>query len=176
VFVDRYSMGGVTGGRYVYQSPAGPDPLLSNGQTLQATPSTWTASLDVAYGVTDSRVTTMTVTLVSPQALATAPTIQLCVPAAEIGCPNDPAWRKTMQAVGSITWTAALTAGGEIPGYGLLRVQTANLGELIRWYQQAGGVGPAHIPGNAPRRDGVAMVDSLLLLSGKSHVIFMPAG
>lgn len=170
---DRYSAGGAAGVRL--RGSLGPP--LASGQTLQLVVDPWQASLDVAYGMVGPLLTTMTVTLASPQALATLPIAQLCAPASTTGCPTDPAWRKTMQSNGNL-WRAAFEApaGSELPHYGLLHVQAAGLGELIRWFMTAGGVGPAHIEGDAPLRDGPAMVDAAIAAPGqRNRVIIMPA-
>ena len=175
VFVDRYTTVESEGGRFVY---IGTQPI-ANGGTLQVITSTWASSFDLAFDMTGPQVTTMTIYLTSSQPI-TAPMVQLCAPASAIGCPNNPAWMKTMQAqtTESVTWTATFTTPppAELPDYGLLRVVAPDQEELIRWYEMAGGVGPAHIGGNAPLRDVLVMVDATQALIGaRNRVIYMPA-
>ena len=170
---DRYSAGGALGARL--SGSLGPS--LVSGQTVQLTVDPWQASLDAVYGMSGPLLTAMTVTLASPQALATPPVAQLCLPASAAGCPTDSVWRKTMQSSGGL-WQASFQApaGSELPHYGLLHVQAAGAGELIRWFMAAGGVGPAHIEGDAPLRDGPAVVDAALATPGqRNRVIVMPA-
>lgn len=176
VSVDRYQSDGVAGGRFVYPLPGSADPPLADGQTLRVVTDTWRASLDVTYGMTGPRLTTMTVSLTSPDPLPASPVAQLCTPAVVSGCPA--AWRKPMQGSGT-TWAvtfAPLPGSDELPLYSVLRVQAAGVGELIRWIQVAGGVGPAHIDGHAPLRDGPVMVDAATVPPGeRNRVIVMPA-
>jgi len=187
VFLDRYAAAGITGGRFVFPPPGGSDPQLRGGQTLRLEPSSWRASLDAAYDMDGPRLTTMTVTLTSLDALPAAPTAQLCTPAADTGCPDDPGWRQLMQPSGPTTWTATFTAppvtappGVELPRFGAIRVQASGVGELIRWFQAAGGVGPGHIDGQAPLRDGHVMVDLLdpaqAVRGERDRVIVTPSG
>jgi hypothetical protein len=136
---------------------------------------TWTASLDLTYDLEGDLLTTLTLTLVSPQALPVTPTVQLCTPAA---CPASSAWAANLLPSGAITWTAALTSpgGAELPHYGLVRVQAPGVGEILRWYQMAGGVGPAHIFGDAPLLDGGVMARALAPVVGpRNRLVLMPA-
>ncbi|CAG0926988.1 hypothetical protein TFLX_00292 [Thermoflexales bacterium] len=172
VFLDRYAAAGSVGARYHGVHDLSP----AANQTIQLMTDTWRSSLDVAYDMTGSALTTLTVTLTSLDAITVTPSAQLCVPDAAIGCSS--AWRKSMQARGSITWTTVFTAsiGDELPHYGLLHVQAGSTRELMRWYLAAGGVGPAHIDGNAPLRDGLVMVDAAQPIVGsRNQVIVMPA-
>jgi hypothetical protein len=144
--------------------------------TLAAT--TWEASLDVNYGMAGPLLTAMTVTLVSPDTLTTVPVVQRCSPDAAIGCPDDPDWRQTMTASGALTWTAAFNAppGDSLAKYGLLQVQAPGHGELWRWFQSLGGVGPAYDDGEAPLLDGMAMVAATAAVPGATNrVMLMPA-
>jgi hypothetical protein len=60
---------------------------------------------------------------------------------------------------GGITWTTTLTTDHQpFPELGILRITTHN-GDLFRWFDTLGGVGPGRIRSYAPQRDGLIMVD-----------------
>ncbi len=178
VYADQYTIGAATGGRFIYPAPGSSSPPLSNGSTLTLVADPWAASLDVEYGMDGPLLRTMTVTLTSPQTLATPPIAQRCSPDTAVGCPAGPAWRQTMTAAGGDTWTAVFTApsGQALPKYGLVGVQAGNTGELWRWFQSLGGVGPAHDDAQAPLLDGLAMVAANTAVPGvENQAILMPA-
>ena len=176
VYLDYFRLGGGAGTRYVYPGRGASDPPLANGQTLKLVTDTWRSSLDVAYGMTGRALSVMTATLVSLDALGAAPVIELCLP--DTGCPGAAQWRKAMSPAGVFTWTAVLTAAasGELPNYGVVHIQATAGRELMRWYLAGGGVGPAHIDGNAPLRDGMVMVDLTQREPGRrNQFVVMPA-
>lgn len=182
VHVDRYTTASISGGRFLFPNPAMPavDPVLSDGLMPQAIADTWQASLDATYALSGSNLTTMTLILTTPIGVGNEATAQLCVPEAAIGC--NPGWRKTMASVpGTVTWTATFTplmGTAELPRYGVIQIQAPDIGELIRWFQDSGGVGPAHEDGHAPLRDGHVMVDTNAPLKSPAEcnrVIVMPA-
>ena len=75
-------------------------------------------------------------------------------------------------------WTASYIVpdGATLPRHGVLRIDSADAGTLMRWYQAAGGVGPAHMPGFAPLADSLATVSAPLdSFQGASAVFYMPA-
>jgi hypothetical protein len=120
----------------------------------------------------------MTVTLVSPVTLPAAPVVQRCSPDAAVGCPTSPLWRQTMTAGGAMRWTATFNApaGSSLAKYGLLQVKAAGHGELWRWFQSLGGVGPAYDDGEAPLLDGLATVAAATAVPGaENQVMLMPA-
>ncbi|MCL4264121.1 MAG: PKD domain-containing protein [Anaerolineae bacterium] len=160
VYAEQYTTDATTGGRFIYPTPGSNTPPLTNGSTLLLTAASWEASLDVTYGMIGPLLTAMTVTLTSPATLPTPPVAQRCSPDAAVGCPASVDWRQTMTAVNANTWTAVFTApsGQALPKYGLVGVQAGSTGELWRWFQSLGGVGPAHDDGQAPLLDGLAMV------------------
>lgn len=173
VFVDQYALEGSTGARYLYAG----DAPLSNGQSVQMITDTWGASLDADYALTGMQLTAMTVTLTSPVSLNSAPVIQMCTPEAAFGCPGDVPWRKPMTGAAG-AWTAAFTAatGTELPHYGLLRVAAPGAGEIIRWFQLAGGVGPAHMEADAPLLEAPVMAEAIApILGQRNRVGLMPA-
>jgi hypothetical protein len=103
----------------------------------------------------------MTVVLTSTLALTIAPSAQLCVPDAAIGCHQD--WLKSPMVGAGSVWTATFTPLSgtlELPLYGVLRVRAQGVGEIIRWFRVLGGVGPAHEHADAPTADGLLMVDT----------------
>lgn len=173
LYVERYSTMDEEGGRFVYPPAGGSDPLLINDQSLTLAADTWQASLDVRYGMEGPLLRTMTVTLISPAALATPPVLQRCSPDAAVGCQAQ-----TMTAANATTWLATYQApaGMSLPAYGLLHVRAAGVGELSRWFQSLGGVGPGHMDGFAPLRDGSVMVDAMGAIPGPTNrVVAMPA-
>ncbi|HRQ36512.1 MAG TPA: PKD domain-containing protein [Chloroflexota bacterium] len=178
VYAEKYAAETTGGGRFIYPAPGGSSPPLANGNTLILTAAAWEASLDVAYGLDGPLLTAMTVTLRSPDALPTPPIAQRCSPDAAVGCPTTAPWRQTMTAVNATTWTAVFTApsGQSLPKYGLVGVQAGSTGELWRWFQSLGGVGPAHDDGQAPLLDGLAMVAADTAVPGvNNQAILMPA-
>ncbi|GIK54865.1 MAG: PKD domain-containing protein [Chloroflexi bacterium] len=173
-YADQYATDITGGGRFAIAG----GPPLANGTMLTLTAVTWEASLDVAYGMVGPLLTAMTVTLTSPDVLAAPPIAQRCSPDAAVGCPASADWRQTMTAVNAHTWTAMFTApaGQPLPKYGLVGVQAGSTGELWRWFQSLGGVGPAHDDGQAPLLDGLAMVAADTAIPGENNqAIFMPA-
>lgn len=162
VFVDRYRTPGRSGGRFVFPGSPSDDGLIpSDPFDAETQSSSWPASLDASFALTGDRFDTLTMTLTAP-ALNVAPGAQLCDMDAGIGCHSD--WQQTMVQPDPLKseWVAVFTprAGAdELPPYGIVRVTTPD-GELIRWYQMLGGVGPAHKDGHAPLRDGPVMVDT----------------
>lgn len=177
VFVDQYSSPLLTGQRWVYPAAVGDDPILGETATIRVAPDTRAASLDLTFNSLGPLVTTLTATLTTPTPLADPPTFQLCAPEAETGCPAAFPWHQTM-APANGGWSATFNAapGQELPRYGLVRIQTPPAGEIIRWYQVAGGVGPGHMEADAPMLDGAAMIDTIMpLSSARNHVMLMLA-
>ncbi|NJN55665.1 MAG: PKD domain-containing protein [Anaerolineae bacterium] len=173
-YAEQYASESSGGNRYALAD----SPLLVNGARLTLTAVTWEASLDVQYGMVGPLLTVMTVTLTSPDMLTTPPVAQRCSPDAVIGCPPTSAWRQTMTAVNANTWIAVFHSppGTALPKYGLLGVQAGNMGELWRWFQSLGGVGPAHDDGQSPLLDGLAMVAANTAVTGTNNqVMLMPA-
>jgi hypothetical protein len=79
------------------------------------------------------------------------------------------------------TWTASfapLAGSSEFPLDRVIRVQAPDVGEIIRWVNDAGGVGPAGRDAHAPLNDGMLMVsaaDPVPAPSACNRVIVMPA-
>lgn len=113
------------------------------------------------------------------------PIAHLCAIDANSGCAEDAAWLQEMTPIGSDIWQATFTplpAAEELPLYGIVRIEVPEFGERIRWFRQAGGVGPAHEDADAPTQDGDVMVDAVQdIPSGISqagdcsHVLIMPS-
>lgn len=177
-YVEAFTTPFTTGGRFVYPTPGGSDLPLTQGGTLTLTTAAWGAGLDVSYDMDGPLLAAMTVTLDSPTALPIPPVVQRCSPDAAVGCPDDPLWRKTMTADGPATWTATFNAppNSSLPKYGLLQVQAPGHGELWRWFQSLGGVGPAYDDGEAPLLDGMATAATTTAVPGaENRVMVMPA-
>jgi hypothetical protein len=178
---ERYAPPGVARGRFVYPGPAGPDEPIYDDLPITAQHDAWQASLDASYSAAGGLLTVMTLTLTSESPLlAAAPEAQLCDVAQATGCPTG-AWRQTMAPLpGDPTaWQAVfgpLPGEPELPLFGVVHVTAPGVGEIVRWFQVAGGVGPAHIDADAPLRDGPLMVDAGQVLDGAcNRVVLMPA-
>jgi len=182
LFIERYGPRGAPLVRYRHTENLGADPAAAKGRTITATVDGWPVSLNIAPVMEGPRLRALTLTLTSGVSLPVSPTVQLCIPDDTVGCPADGAWRATFAAGNAMTGTATLTAtltatpDGEIPHYGVLHVDAPGAGHLLRWYQAPGGVGPAHMFGEAPLRDGPVMVDAIAETPGaQNRVVIMPA-
>lgn len=180
IFIDQYASGDAAGGRFVYSGMPADDGALTDGATLTAQRAGWEASLDAQYGVRGTRTTTMTLLLDSGDTvLDQAPVAQLCAVEVTVGC--DQRWEQTMTQSEAGIWTTTFTplpGNNSIMRYGVVRVRAPAVGEIVRWFQAAGGVGPAHKDADAPLRDGTFMVNARADLGGEkpcNRVIGMPA-
>jgi hypothetical protein len=180
IFVDLPAADGVPGGRFVYPQTPTEDHELHDGDVVVARSDKWQASLDAQYQMSGSLRTAMTVIVTETSGIT--PSAQLCAMDASIGC--HPFWRVAemnleQQLGDKRIWTATFTPlnnRDELPLYGVVRVQAPEVGELIRWFQAAGGVPPAHEGGDAPLRDGLVMVDATTPVGGEGNqVMVMPA-
>lgn len=172
VAVERYASAGMAGGRFVYPA-AGAAADVGGGEVV-AQSNTFSSSLNLSYQMAAdalgvSRLTTVTVELRVPAGISLLkPLAQLCTADPAIGCPRG--WEKPLTAAGGGLWTADFGARpllAEFPLYNLVRVRADNpdFGELVRWFRDAGGVGPGHKPAGAPllspsaQREGPATID-----------------
>ncbi|MFN8446853.1 MAG: hypothetical protein U0175_39025, partial [Caldilineaceae bacterium] len=149
---------------------------LSRGQgTIPLTVNPWPVTIEVTPTLQDGRLAALTVLLSSTVALPEPPILHLCLPDAAIGCTSKQ--QTIFQALHSQRWqtTWQATAGGELPHFGYLWIEAPGQGSLVRWFQAAGGVGPAHMFGESPLRDGLLTVDSSQPLPGGSGVFLLPA-
>lgn len=159
--VERYATEGVQGKRWVYP-PAGEDaPPATPHMVLEAEEDLWLPALDATFALSGTEVTTLTLHLESAALpLPSDPLVKLCLPDRAVGCPT--AWTQTMQQVGVHSWEASfapLAGMTELPLYTIAYIDAGMEGELVRWLQITGGVGPAHEDALAPLRDGPVMVD-----------------
>ncbi|MFZ0543950.1 MAG: PKD domain-containing protein [Candidatus Promineifilaceae bacterium] len=178
IYAERFTTASSTGGRFVYPAPGGSDLPVTQSGTLTLGAATWGASLDVSYGMDGPLLRTMTVTLTSPTTLSVPPIAQRCSPEASVGCSDTPQWRQTMANSGANKWTAVFNApaNSSLEKYGLLQVNTPEKGDLWRWFQSLGGVGPAYDDGEAPLLDGLAMAAAATAVPGaENQVMMMPA-
>lgn len=181
VFVDRYATERNTYGRFTYPLPGAVDVTPDAGGTaVLAEQDSWALNLDWEQGWTDGRLTTLTVKLKSLSHTLGGLTIaQLCSLDADTGCASQ--WKQQMTLVAVDTWSASFTplpGTDTLPAYGILRIIDPNTGEVIRWYQQLGGVGPGHIDADAPLRDWHVMVDTTAAAPDPgdcNHVLVTPA-
>lgn len=151
--------------RYIYPAPADPDLSLSNGLTLTLAATNWPASLDLTYDLNDGQLSRLDLILTLPQ--ANAPAGGLCT--VDAGCSTAP-----LQQTGAVTWTLTIeSANGELPRYGLVWVRDGANGELWRWYQIAGGVGPGHMDGHAPLLDGPLLANSPAPIPGRQNKLLL---
>ncbi len=175
IFVDRQATAEMpNGGRYTFIGA-----LPGPGGTVIAQADEWQASLDITPVLNGSLLTGIEVMLtsLSHPDLNPPPTVQLCVPDAAIGCGPEIG----MNQVDTETWAQTIThsgSGAELPRYGVLRVRAEGVGEIIRWFQDGGGVPPAHDDGGSPVADGLLKVHTNDILPDSSlcnRVMFMPA-
>lgn len=192
LFVDQYAYhgvdGGIDGGRYIYP-PAG-EAADIHAANVVATLNKFGSSLNLRYGMSlvddYALLTRVRVELKVPAAVTLAnPQAQICSADAEIGCPAE--WREPLVDTGSGIWIAdfhPLPGMQEFPLYNVVRVTADNPGfdGLVRWFRDAGGVGPGHKPPGAPfapgeQREGPATVDRLHVESPQpcNRVMIMPA-
>lgn len=188
LFMDRYETVSTEGGRFIYTSS--PSENVETLDVVTAAPNFWGSSLDLVYSTTVASGDVpgllggvmvvlsgnLNLSLLSP------PRAQICVPDAKIGCPA--AWNKVMQLTSANKWAAVFTplpGAEELPLYGVVRIISPQrrFDGLIRWFGDAGGVGPGHKIGNAaPLRDGLVMVDHIdepPLETECNRVMVMPA-
>lgn len=155
--LDRYAPEEGESGRYRVVTDS-----LRAGAVYTLTRDGWTGSLDLVPFVEDYRLAALTVTLTTSDALSAAPAARLCAPDGQVGCRVT----RTLQPVGEPpdgrVWTTVFTATGtgDLPHLAVIDV-TAQGSRITRWYQAAGGVGPAHMWEEAPLRDGPVLVDAV---------------
>lgn len=150
------------------------DPTVSQ-QNLRAVAAPTTLDLAVAPRFDGTRINAYNLTLWSGIPLSTPPVVQLCTPEITTGCAQNNGWRQPMIDSGAaLTWTTTLTAlpGQPFPELGILQVETSS-GALFRWYETLGGVGPSHLRGHAPRRDGLVTVDGAAGFPAGPNLVFM---
>jgi hypothetical protein len=160
VQLDRY---GPSGGRYRYRgSSLSADPI-------QLSADLWQASVELRPQLDAEGIGALDLLLTSEQPLGAAPTVALCTP--ETGCGAAQVFR----ADGDV-WQARLlpSAGGQLPSYAVLHIEAPGQGELLRWYLLGGGLGPAHIRGDAPLADGLLSVDGASD-DPRAQLLFTPA-
>ncbi len=122
----------------------------------------WAYTLEAFYQIDNYLPTTLTVRLESPNHLLTsAPIAQFCAMDVALGCVDQ--WGVTMQKSDGWWQVDILPLPNEsaLPRYGTLRITAPSapgFGEIVRWVQLQGGVGPAHIDGMAPLVDGEVAV------------------
>jgi hypothetical protein len=179
----RYAAGETRGLRYVYPRYGEIPPTPTDGDTLTLEVDRWAVTLDPQYVVTDGDITQMVVNLESiDPALRRAPIAQLCIPDSALGC----FWEAEMTPVGGggALWSTTFDFTGarawpsqKMPLYAVLRVEAPNVGEIVRWVQASGGVGPAHQEADAPLRDGPLLVDTSAAIDNTkcNQVVVMPA-
>jgi hypothetical protein len=153
-FVDQYRTAGSTAQRYVNQKPALLQPL-SEGQLIELVPDPWQVSLTLTPQISERQTSAISVTLHSRELLSVAPQVALC----PVGAACWPAQAFVQQGE---HWGAVLRApsGAALPSYATLAIDAPGHGRLVRWYLMGGGVGPAHIRGNAPLADGLITIDA----------------
>lgn len=165
IYLDRYATDRSPAGRYLYPHPDGgaDDPPLDGG-TVELLPSNWPVSLDLAQELSDGRFTKLTVDLRSPGVPLANVMARLCVPDTAVGCAAY--WTLPMAPADGTGehWQADFTpapGAAELPNYGVILISEPDMGQAVSWFQVAGGVGPGHIHGDAPLRDGLLMVDTI---------------
>jgi hypothetical protein len=182
ISIDHYATDSDSNGdRYLYMDkvPAGGSVKVGDH---------WNVNLDLDYTVTNThKFTALTVRLTSPGNLEDlgGAEARLCFPDESIGCSKlIPLTHLPIPQCPTPAWCAMFDVSdvfptkSELPPYGIVQVikdsqaeaaskaEASNKIELIRWFEDDGGPGPAHVDSdtplaNAPLRDGAAMVDVL---------------
>lgn len=160
---------------------------LASAPVVSATLDSWLTSLDLVYHIRPSspdRIVDVEVVLTSTSTIS-PPIAFLCVPDPTIGCtyaqqpmtviPGSDSEKSSEQR-----WQAILSKRAEdreLPLYGVVGIYAPETGTLLRWMRDAGGVGPGHMVGGAPLREGLVMVDylGLNMISQCNRVMVMPA-
>lgn len=177
VFFDRYGdERAKEGENYVFLEEV---PLVSLGGVVELKPNPWAASLNYDWEFApDGRLTTMIITITSSENTGLV-TFQLCVPEAEVGCFWVEQAAPNQNVAGDFEWivrfdvdeTAKLHPYQEVPLYAIVRAFDEQGGELIDWYQVAGGVGPGHMFVDAPMVEGPVMVNTLFEFGGANTAV-----
>jgi hypothetical protein len=159
VQLDRYGPGGA---RYRFDGAA--------ATPIQLSVDSWQASVDLQAQLETQGISALDLFLTSKQSLTTAPTVALCTPGDGCGA------AQSFSADAQGRWRAQLLplADGALPSYGLLRIEAPGQGKMLRWYLLGGGLGPAHIRGDAPLVDGLLNVDGTSE-DPRAQLLFMPA-
>jgi hypothetical protein len=163
-FVTRYT----GGARYSFPPTSLEDTAVTAGGQLYADLQPWEYELSHRFAVQGGLVTTLTVAL-QETAVANPPMAQLCSIDAAIGCSAD--WQITMTDNGG-NWLAIfnpLPGMTELPRHAIMRITSPELGvkgEIIRWVQVHGGVGPGHGDAIAPLADGQVMINTPTAITG----------
>lgn len=147
-------------------------PTSESSATLMS--DSWPTSIDIVPDMDGPLLTALSVTVGSRIPLTVTPVMRLCPP--DYGC--DLISPLAMQEIITNTWFASVTAplNTELPHYAVLHVEAPGVGQVLRWVQMPGGVGPAHMDQHAPLRDGMLTVDATQQLTQThSRVIVMPA-
>ncbi|MEM7127377.1 MAG: Ig-like domain-containing protein [Chloroflexota bacterium] len=195
IFMDRYTLPNtVTPGRFIsplLEEEGGPGRIGIPGEiTLEE--NLWGSSLDLDYEMLNGQVVIMRASLswTNQEQPGDGLFARICVPDAAIGCPED--WREPMVYVPTLNRYMATFdfstywSVGTVPPYGIIAIElnsestadTSDFDRLIRWFRDAGGVGPAHCH-DAPLRDGLLMVDTTtekrIVDQNCNRVMSMPA-
>ncbi len=174
-YADQYTSGGgaTVARHYVYPAPGASSDPPTDGATLALADSPWRPTLNVTFDLKGPEVGRVNISLDAGAILSTPPMITLVAPDAGPVCGDC---RQAMSGAGAL-WTASYSVpdGTTLPRHGVLRIDSADAGTLMRWYQ-ASGVGPAHMPGFAPLMDSLVTVSAPPdAFQGASAVLFMPA-
>ena len=181
----QYITDTVTYGRYTYPHPDNPSDLVpDDGIAVELLASNWQLSINFDQELTDGRFTKLIANVTSPSHTLDANTIaRLCVPDNQVGCHSE--WETPLTVArtpdGDTVYQATfapLTGADALPLYGVIQISDPLLGNVLTWYQGAGGVGPGHVDVDAPLRDWHVMVDSELDTGAPqdcNHVLVTPA-
>lgn len=174
-----------SGFELIFPNSAQRDKEILQDQDLLVEPWRWRYELDVAYETERFRPARVQVGFISHEpTLEEPPLIQLCSLDAAVGCAEK--WQvKATNLLGQ--WRATfepLDGMDEMPRLLVVRVQDVSgrapyPGDVMRWVQFAGGVGPGHVDADAPLLDDVVMIGSTAVYedeAGCTSTSFMPAG
>ncbi len=172
--------------QYIYPPTVLRESDLRGGITLNGVKQSWQYILETDFESEAGLVKKLNVRLRSINHSLTHPEIQICAMDAKIGCAPAPEWQQTMRPKtisGKVWWVAEFThlpGERQLPRHLILRIQT-DKGEIIRWVQASGGVGPGHVDADAPLLDDIITVNTsndVVIPQNQNcnnYVSFMPA-
>ncbi|MCA9981217.1 MAG: hypothetical protein KDD89_10290, partial [Anaerolineales bacterium] len=175
-----------TGGtEYVFPPVPRTDDEILKDVLVVAEPWRWRYELDMAYETEDFRPVRLQIGLVSHEPLLKEPPlVQVCSLDTAVGCAPEWQVKMTDNAGQWVATIEPLDDMKELPRLLVVRVQDTSgvapyPGEVLRWVQMAGGVGPGHVDADAPLLDDVVMIGSTAVYEdeqGCTSTSFMPAG
>ncbi len=173
--VDVYFANGITG-HYASQDAIVVGDILADPEASPAVRiANWHPTLRGNYIAFDSNIVESEWRMTNAQPFEIL-SIEYCEP--DMGCIMLSEYE--VDASGSRVTVNAGFPSGQFGGYGILHIST-DQGNITRWIRDGGGVGPAHVTGDAPAHDGELAVNvfnwhnDLKHEVGCSRIVIMPS-